>query len=127
MGKIKSFKALDKVTWKTGVCGIYIKKIGKIVCILEPGEDFYIAAEDLKKSYRAAIIYNGPPVRDHISYIVMMKEKDMISKIYWPDVKLLKKYKPVKRKKVGEHEKIEEGKDWGEDSDLQGISDITTK
>ena len=102
------FKVGDKVTWKTKLGNIILKKIGEIILILESGENFYIAIEDLKKRCRFNVIYSGVSVKDHKSCIVIMKEKGRLSKLYWPSVKDLKKIYKRKNKKV----KINPSKDW---------------
>ncbi len=104
------FKVLDRVTWKTKCCNIPIKKIGGVILILESGEDFYTAVEDLKKRYRFNLIYSGTSVKDHKSYVVLVKARGKASKLYWPEVEGLKKIYKKRIIKV----KIDPGKDWGE-------------
>lgn len=108
-----NLKVWDGVSWKTKCCNILLKKIGEVVLILEQGEDFYIAVEDLKKRYRFNVIYSGIAARDHKSYVVLVKEKGKPSKLYWPEVKDLKKIYKKKIKKVKDKIKIESGGDWG--------------
>ena len=95
------------VGWKTECCGVILKKKGEIVLVLEPGEDFFAAVEELKKRYRFAVIYSGRSVRDHKSYVAIIKEKDRMSRLYWPDVENLKKIYGIKKdqKKIGRKRK----------------------
>lgn len=111
------FKVWDEVRWKTESSGISVKKKGEIILILEPGEDFFVAVEGLKKRYKFTIIYSGVSIRDHKSYIVLVKEKNKSSRLYWPYVADLKKIKKTKRR-MKKNEKIESGKDWAETANL---------
>lgn len=103
-GKMK-LKVGHWVRWETICCGVTLKKKGYIVIILEPGENFYEAVEDLKKIYRFNIIHNKEKIRDHLSYVVLSHEGEGVPKLYWPDAGSLRKVSKPKVFKINKSKK----------------------
>lgn len=85
------FKVGDWVSWKTYIGTIPISKKGEIILILNPGENFFEAVEGLKNRYRFSIIHNKEKIRNHLSYVVLIRDGEGMPRLYWPDVSDLHK------------------------------------
>lgn len=93
------FKINDSVTWETLMKGIPVKKRGKIIYIVEPGEDLSSKVGDLSKKHRFFSVFNSG-IREQLSYAVLVPSKNTIPRLYWPETEGLKKVGKIKGKKI---------------------------
>jgi len=99
------FKIGDYVKWETKLNGISIKKVGKIVYIVDPFTtldeiDYNILKKNISKVFNIICNDKKNKIQTYKSYLILVGEKEgNIPNLHWPDALKLKKTKKRKQRK----------------------------